>query len=214
MIISGLADVALEDVHDPLAVSKDLAEIRDAARRGGHLARQLLQFSRKDSGVVERIDVNDVVRHMPVLLGTFVSHDIAIDFNVPKTPAFVDIAAATLEQIVLNLAVNSRDAMPHGGTLHVETSVEDIPRRNDLRPSVPAGRYVRICVRDTGCGMDVDTLRQAFDPYFTTKSAGHGTGLGLATVLEIVQGAGGAVGVETVVGQGTSVIVYLPEAPT
>jgi PAS domain S-box-containing protein len=187
------------------------AEIVKAADRGAALTRQLLAFSRQQVVQAEPIDLNALVRDTAQLLGRLIGEDVAITENLEDELGTVLADAGQLSQVLVNLAVNARDAMPGGGQLTIETHNVDLSDRwvgtlGDLEP----GHYVRLTVTDTGCGMDKETVEHVFEPFFTTKPVGQGTGLGLATVYGIVRQSRGAVHVYSEPGRGTSFSVYLP----
>ena len=190
-------------ITDPTARA-DLAEIRAAADRGAVLTRQLLTFARRDQANLERIDVAEVIRGVAPMLRVSVGEGVEQHIQVPDAPLVAFTDRHQLEQILLNLALNARDAMPDGGVLTI-TAVAD------ARPA-PWGPGVVIAVRDTGVGMSPEVLGQAFEPFYTTKPPGKGTGLGLSTVYGIVRQSNGVVALESAVGEGTTVTVRLPGA--
>jgi PAS domain S-box-containing protein len=187
------AQLLRETTDGPEAV-----DIEDAARRGAALTRQLLQFSRGEAPAPGPVPVAEVVNGMAPMLRRLISRDIRLDFTLGPTDAVVWVDRGQLEQVVLNLVVNARDAMPEGGTLAVSTDVQ--------------GNVACLEVRDSGHGMDAETRARAFEPFFTTKPRGRGTGLGLATVYGIVSKAGGDIEVESAPGKGTTMRVRLPLA--
>lgn len=181
------------------------------AQRGAKLVGQLLSFSRKQRLAPEPVDVNQLVDTVAEMLSRTLGVSIRVDVVTQKDlwPALVD--STQLELMLLNLAINARDAMPEGGLLTIETSVlhgvpEDL--RTDLRP----GEYVSIAVKDTGTGMTPDVLARAFDPFFTTKEPGKGTGLGLSQVYGFARQSGGTAKIESEVGRGTVVRILLPRS--
>lgn len=188
-------------------------EIKDAASRCAALTRQLLIFSRKHAAQPELLDLNVQVADARKLLLRVIGEDIAFTANLQATPAPVRLDPVHLQQLVVNLAVNARDAMPSGGSLVIETDTRAVTAAEvEARPGVEPGTFVVLALTDTGCGMSPETIEHIFEPFFTTKPAGKGTGLGLATVYEIVSQAGGFVRVESEIGQGTTFRVYLPLA--
>lgn len=190
----------------------DIDEIENAARRATALTRQLLAFSRGQVLTPEDLDMSDVVRGMIGMLSRLLGEDVEL---VTKEAEFLSCANADrgqLEQVIANLAINARDAMPRGGVLIIETS--EIGFEYDYADHdgnvIPAGRYVQLCVSDTGDGMDEATRARIFDPFFTTKPPGKGTGLGLSTVIGIVSQSGGYMSVYSSPGRGTTFKIYLP----
>ncbi len=183
----------------------DLGEIRAAAERGASLTRQLLTFARRDVANPEAVDVSDVVRGVSGMLERTLGEDIDLRLDLASEPLVVVADRQQLEQIVLNLAINARDAMPGGGTLTLATSVA--APSEALRPG--AGRDAVLRVIDTGVGMTDAVIERAFEPFFTTKPRGQGTGLGLASVYGIVRRNGGDVRIDSAVDEGTIVTVSL-----
>lgn len=194
---------------DPLRA--DINEIARAGARAGELTHQLLAFSRRQLLKPRVVSPNDVISGMAAMLRRLVGEDIDMVF-IPGTDVgqvFVD--PGQLEQVLLNLVVNARDAMPRGGTLTIETtSVEIDAQRAAEQLDLGVGRYVRVSVADTGTGMDVATQARVFEPFFTTKPTGKGTGLGLSTAFGIVKQSGGHIHVESEAGRGTIFRIYLP----
>jgi len=208
--ILGYGDLMLPKLHDPTLRFK-MMEIRKAAERAAALTRQLLAFSRKQVLVPEVVPVGGLISELSRMLRRLIGEDIELVTRVPSTPVAVRADPGQLEQVLMNLAVNARDAMPRGGKLTIEAAVvdpDDAFRRE--HPDVPAGRQVMISVTDTGVGMDPEVSKHIFEPFFTTKEKGKGTGLGLATVYGIVTQSGGHVEVETAPGQGTRFRIFLP----
>lgn len=188
-----------------------LDHIRIAAERGAALTAQLLAFSRRQRLEAKVVDLDRTVAGLLDLLGSTLSSGIAIHTSVsaPVWPALVD--PTQIELIILNLAINARDAMPGGGTLTL--GVDNVTRGAPTRPEEPAaGDYVRVAVSDTGTGMSEAVLARAFEPFFTTKEVGKGSGLGLAQVFGFAKQSGGGVRIDSVLGQGTTVSVFLPRA--
>ena len=191
--------------------ARSAQQISQAAERAASLTRQLLTFSRRQVMQPRRLDLNEVVSHMTKMLGRILGEDIALQLNYFAQPALVQADAGMMEQILLNLAVNSRDAMPKGGQLTLRVSVGEVDARHVAQhPEGQAGRFVCLSVSDTGCGIAPENLRRIFEPFFTTKEVGKGTGLGLATVYGIVKQHQGWIEVESQVGDGTTFHVFLP----
>ncbi|MFP5352308.1 MAG: ATP-binding protein [Actinomycetota bacterium] len=208
-VILGFTDVLRERIGDA-AAAEDLEEIRKAAERAAELTRQLLAFSRREVVAPRVLQLNDLVADMERMLRRTLGEDIDLRFERTDVPP-VRVDPGQLEQILLNLAINARDAMPRGGGLTIET---DLVAVSEVEPEadLPSGNFVVLRVRDTGSGIDPSILPRVFEPFFTSKERGHGTGLGLATVYGAVQQAGGHVTVSSEVGHGTVFSVYLPEA--
>lgn len=192
-------------------LSGSAEQICQAAERAAGLTRQLLTFSRRQMMQPKPLDLNLVVSNLTKMLGRILGEDIALQFNYSPNLPVVHADAGMIEQILLNLAVNSRDAMPSGGQLSIRTKVVDL--YNDALKAHPEGRegeFVCLSVTDTGCGIEAATLPHIFEPFFTTKAVGKGTGLGLATVYGIIKQHLGWVEVESEVGNGTTFHVFLP----
>ncbi len=182
-----------------------------AADRAATLTRQLLAFSRKELRRPRVIDLNHVVLDVVPMLQRLIGEDVLLVANLCNESARVLADPGQMDQVLMNLSVNARDALPEGGRLEIVTSVETLPD-GDPDDRVPPGRYVILGVADTGVGMGRETLSHVFEPFFTTKGSGKGTGLGLATVFGIVQQSGGIIGVSSAEGAGTTFRVYLPLA--
>jgi PAS domain S-box-containing protein len=185
--------------------------IREAAKRGASLTRQLLSFSRKQPVQVQVLDLNDRLKEVGKLLRPLMGDDVELSILPRSASAIVEVDPGYLDQIVVNLAVNARDAMPHGGKLVIETDVRDFDEAFAKdHPPMTAGRYIMLAVSDNGSGMDPVTLARIFEPFFTTKETGKGSGLGLATVYGIVQQSMGHIWVYSEPGRGTTFKIYLP----
>jgi PAS domain S-box-containing protein len=203
---------ALVGSEDRDQVLADLRQVEEAARRGAALTRQLLTFSRRDVVAPQVLDVDDVVENVSEMLRRTIGEHISLRFATDDSPRWrVLIDRGQLEQVLVNLAVNARDAMPEGGSLTIETRNEELDE-TFLQPEarMTTGPYVMLVVSDSGVGMAPEVAARAFEPFFTTKPAGSGTGLGLATVYGIVTGSGGVVRLYSEPGLGTAVKVYLP----
>ncbi|HXO86853.1 MAG TPA: ATP-binding protein, partial [Gemmatimonadales bacterium] len=188
--IVGYADLLAEDLG-PRHL-EDVEEIRKAARRAAALTRQLLAFSRKQVLEPRIVNLNDVVLNLDKMLRSLMSENIELKAALAPDLHATRADLNQLEQVILNLAINSRDAMPDGGTLTIETANVTLDQEYaDHHVSVVPGEYVMVAVSDTGCGMTEQTKARIFEPFFTTKPAGHGTGLGLSTVYGIVKQSGG-----------------------
>ena len=189
----------------------DIEQVRLAGERAAHLTHQLLSFARREIVQPEIVDVNDVVSNVEQLLRRTLGEQVELNSSLAENLRPVLIDPGQLEQILVNLAVNARDAMPGGGALQIDTVNMEIDEEYVAsRPELSPGPHVRLRVSDTGVGMSAETMQRAFDPFFTTKPAGQGTGLGLATVYGIVQQAGGHSQIYSEAGVGTTFTVLLP----
>jgi len=211
--IAGFAELALQNLRHGDPAARDVCEIRRAASRAAALTRQILTFARWRPCARRAIDLNAVVEGLEGLLRRLIRED--IDLRLLLAPSLDPVGAdpAQVEQVVMNLCLNARDAMPEGGRLAIETSnvtidAEHAARLDGLRP----GRHARLVVTDTGTGMTEEVRARAFEPFFTTKEECKGTGLGLATVREIIRECGGHISVESEPGRGTTFTILLPRA--
>ena len=210
-IITGYCGLALKDLGEGDPQRPRVEQILDAANRGASLTRQLLAFGRKQVLQPKVFDLNAVVLDTERMLRRLIEESIQLTTVTASTLGRVKADRGQIEQVMMNLAVNARDAMPRGGKLIIETAdVElDEPYARS-HPGVEPGRYVLLAVSDSGHGMDAETAARIFEPFFTTKETGKGTGLGLATVYGIVKQSGGHISVYSEVGHGTTFKVYLP----
>ena len=212
-VILGYCELLLADLDPDDPRQADIAEIQKAGTRAAGLTRQLLAFSRKQIIEPTLLDLNVVVADMRAMLGRLIGEDVKVVLGLRPELALVKADRGQVEQIVMNLAVNARDAMPKGGTLTIETAnVELDEHYAKTHLAVKPGPYVALTVTDTGTGMTPEVQARLFEPFFTTKEVGKGTGLGLATVHGIVTRSGGSVNVYSEVGKGTSFKVYFPRA--
>ena len=213
--VLGYSQMLLEQIDEDKPMYTDLKEIQEAAERAASLTRQLLTFSRQQVLNLVLIDLNRVVREIEQMLRRLIGEDVIMATQLPPEQLCIKADLTQLEQILVNLAVNARDAMPSGGRLTIETATVTFagPHAED-GATVPPGRYVRLSVSDTGCGMTPDTKARVFEPFFTTKEKGKGTGLGLATVYGAVTQLGGFIFVRSRLHQGTTFEVYLPHCDT
>ena len=202
-VITSYSELVLSELAEEAAHRADIEEIRRAANRASALTRQLLAFSRRQVLQPRDLDLNGVVASVESMLGRIIGEGITLIFNPGENVGTVRADPGQLEQVLLNLAVNARDAMPEGGTLTLATS-----RLMALHAA--AGDFVQLTVADTGIGMDEATIARAFEPFFTTKSLGDGTGLGLSTVHGIVTQSGGRIEVDSAPGVGTTFRIFLP----
>ncbi len=221
-VITGNLEFAQADLPNDSPVRRDLDEISRAAQRARDLVRQLLAFSRKQTVVLQPIDLSDVVKGAESLLRRVIGEEILLDVHLASNLPAVRADRSQLEQVLMNLAVNARDAMltpahgtqGRGGTLQIDTAPVYITADEAMRLSgMQPGQAVRLRVRDSGHGMDATTRARAFEPFYTTKAIGSGTGLGLATVFGIVRQFGGAIRLESIPGTGTLFSLYFPIAP-
>jgi two-component system, cell cycle sensor histidine kinase and response regulator CckA len=205
-VINGYSDLLLS-VGTGDRTQDAAAAIRDAGERAAALTRQLLAFSRKAIIEPKILDLNEVVARTERLLRRLIGEDVALATDLDSRPTWVRADAGQLEQVLLNLAVNARDAMPGGGRLTITTREVEF---GVGAPDVPPGRYAELAVSDTGCGMNEDLKANIFEPFFTTKEVGKGTGLGLATVYGIVKTCGGHIRVDSKPGAGTRFTILIP----
>ncbi|MFW6205712.1 MAG: PAS domain S-box protein [Gemmatimonadota bacterium] len=213
-VINGHARFALENVEAGNRLRDDLLAIEKSGARAAQLTQQLLAFSRRQVLHPQVLDPNDVVRGIQGMLRRLIGEHIRVQIRLTDREVRVRADRGQLEQVLINLVVNARDAMPSGGTLTLETDVITLEPHDDrvARWDVEPGSFVRLRVADTGVGMDPETLEQAFEPFFTTKEPGKGTGLGLATVFGIVKQSGGHVRARSAPGAGTVCEVILPRS--
>lgn len=210
-IITGYTELALTRQNIPREVQADIERIENASERAAALVRQLLAFSRKQVMQPRTLDLNKIALSLDVLLRRLMDERIEMITKVEENLGKVKADPAQIEQVIMNLVVNARDAMPQGGRLIVETSNVDLDLNYaDEHATVKPGPYVMLAVSDTGVGMDRETLAHIFEPFYTTKESGRGTGLGLSTVYGIVKQSGGYVWVYSEPGKGSTFKVYLP----
>jgi PAS domain S-box-containing protein len=212
MVVKGHAQLLLDRLPNEPSLRHSVQQMEKAADRAASLTRQLLAFSRKQVLQPRVLDMNDVVAGMIKMFSRVIGENIEMAFvpagNLGRTKA----DPGQIEQVLLNLVVNARDAMPTGGRLTIETSNVQLDRGYAAaHASVEAGPYVMLTVTDTGCGMDAETQSHIFEPFFTTKEKGKGTGLGLATVYGVVKQSGGYIWVYSEVGRGSTFKIYLPQ---
>jgi two-component system cell cycle sensor histidine kinase/response regulator CckA len=210
--ILGYAELARVDLPEGHPARASLRQVQAAAERATALTRQLLAFARRQVIAPARLDLNQLVLDLHPMLERLLGEDIELATRTETGLWPVRADASQIEQVVLNLAVNARDAMPEGGRLVVQTSNAVLERTIDRGEEIAPGRYVLLEVSDTGCGMDEPTLARAFEPFFTTKPQGRGTGLGLSTCYGIVRQSGGHVFGSSEPGRGTTFKVFLPIA--
>jgi len=209
-VISGYAEMSLKRNDDP-RLARELGEITDAAGRAAALTRQILAFSRRQVMQPEVVSLNDVIVDTDKLIRRLLGDDVGVELQLDEQLDDVLADAGQLGQVLMNLAINARDAMPGGGLLTIRTeNVRLGAGQVAALFGAPPGTYVKLSVRDTGTGMDRETQRRIFEPFFTTKETGKGTGLGLSTCYGIVKQSGGYIGVESELGRGTTFEIHLP----
>ncbi|HLF92096.1 MAG TPA: ATP-binding protein [Planctomycetota bacterium] len=210
-VINGYSNMLLEQASPKDSLRELYQEIYDAGRRAAGLTRQLLAFSRKEVIVPVALDLNTLLRQFEKMIRRLLGEDIQIGLDMDPELGKIKADPGQIEQVVMNLAVNARDAMPQGGSLVVQTvNVTLDPASAQKQGGIAPGPYVRLIVADTGCGMDESVHARLFEPFFTTKERGRGTGLGLSTVYGIVRGCGGHISVESEVGKGSAFTILFP----
>ncbi|MBI2838790.1 MAG: response regulator [Acidobacteria bacterium] len=209
--ILGFSDIMMVQLGESHSLAPPLIEIRKAGERAASLTRQLLAFGRKQVLIPQIISLNAIVAELNKILRRVIGEDIELVTKLDPSLATVRADPGQLEQVIMNLVVNARDAMPAGGILTIETRDEVLDDRLPIeRESLDPGRYVMLAVRDTGAGMDAQTRSRIFEPFFTTKETGKGTGLGLATVYGIITQSGGRIWVYSEPGRGATFKAFLP----
>jgi two-component system cell cycle sensor histidine kinase/response regulator CckA len=210
-VILGYSRMSLERLPEQDPIREDLMQIEVAGQRAAALTHQLLAFSRKQVLQLEILDLNSLVENLEKMLGRLIGEDLTVSIHLSPDLGHIKADRTQLEQVILNLAVNSRDAMPKGGRLVIETSNAALgPEYCSQHRSVEPGNYVMLAVSDTGVGMSPEVQARIFEPFFTTKELGRGTGLGLSTVFGIVKQSGGHVWVYSEPGKGTTFKIYFP----
>jgi signal transduction histidine kinase len=211
--ILGYSEFVLQEIGPDDKIRPDIEEIRNSGQRASALTRQLLAFSRQQAFEVRVLDINEAIVNVEKLLRRLIGADVKLTTVLGPDAGHVAVDPGQLEQVLINLCVNSRDAMPDGGELIIRTSREALTRSRTLDGgTMEPGDYVSITVADTGQGMTPETRSQCLEPFFTTKPAGFGTGLGLSTVFGIVKQSGGYIDIRSRPGAGTAITVYLPHA--
>src|SRR5213593_3711838 len=211
-IITGYSDMVLSRIGPEDAMRRDIEQIKKAGDRAHSLTRQLLAFSRRQMLQPKVLDLNAVVSNLEPMLHRLIGENIELAIVLKPGLGQVKADPGQLEQVIMNLTINARDAMPHGGKLLFETdnaTLDEVYARQHI-PTQP-GSYVRLAVSDTGCGMDEATQSRIFEPFFTTKEQGKGTGLGLSMAYGIVKQSGGYIWVYSEPGEGTTFKIYLPQ---
>jgi two-component system, cell cycle sensor histidine kinase and response regulator CckA len=210
-VVAGHTSLQLAKAKLDSDVAWSLRQVQGAGERAAALTRQLLAFSRKQVMQKKVVSLSEVIENVASMFRRLIPESIAITFDHPPALPLIYADVCNLEQIVVNLVVNARDAMPDGGTIAIRTdSVEVTPAQAALNRDARAGRFTRLIVSDTGEGMSEQTLTRIFEPFFTTKEVGKGTGMGLATVIGIVQQHDGWIEVDSQLGRGTTFCIYLP----
>jgi two-component system cell cycle sensor histidine kinase/response regulator CckA len=213
-VVMTYADLLLLDIAQDSPMRTDLEEIRRAAERAASLTRQLLVFSRQQLLEPKVLDLNELIRDAAKMLQRVVGEELAINLQLEPELGAVRVDPGQMEQVLVNLAGNARDAMPNGGQITIRTANFDLGDDEAREhPGAQAGPHVEIAISDTGIGMDAATLARAFEPFFTTKPHGKGAGLGLATVFGIAQQSGGYVWVASASGEGSTFRFLLPRVP-
>lgn len=213
-VMLACSELGLLDVEENHPAGQQLVEIRAAAQRAAVLTRQLLAFSRRQILQPRPVDLDEVVRGTEQLLRRLIGEDIELELRLAGDLPAVRLDPGQIGQVLMNLAVNSRDAMPQGGTLVLETDTVELDEAYArLHPRTSPGTYVMLGVADTGCGMDAETREHAFEPFYTTKPMDRGTGLGLSTVLGIVEQSGGSIVLESEPGLGARFRMYFRPLP-
>lgn len=209
-VISGHCEMILAAIPEQAPIADDVTAIRDTVRRATALTHQLLAFSRRQVLRPEALDLNALVASVKTMLNRLLPEDVRIELVPCREPAIVEIDSGQFQQLLLNLVLNARDAMPSGGTLRIETMRAVLDSAAAAALGVAPGEYVELRVTDTGMGMAPEIQRRIFEPFFTTKEVGKGTGLGLATAYGIAHQSGGGIKVESAVGSGSTFHVYFP----
>jgi signal transduction histidine kinase/CheY-like chemotaxis protein len=211
MVISAYSELTIESLPEADPSRHRVQEILGASRRAADLTRQLLGFGRKQVQALRVLDLNEVIEDICRMLPRLIGEDVELLFVPGKKLGRVKVDPIQIEQVVMNLAANARDAMPRGGKLTIETMNIHLDEDYVLRHSVPAGEYVLLVLADSGNGIEPEHLSNIFEPFYTTKDEGMGTGLGLATVYGIVKQSAGFVSVYSEVGMGTTFKIYFPQ---
>jgi signal transduction histidine kinase/ActR/RegA family two-component response regulator len=210
-VVLSYSAFALASLDDGDSVAADVREIQSAGKRAADLTRQLLAFSRQQMLAPAVVDLNDVVAHMDTMLRRLIGEDVDLRTVTPPYIGKVKVDRGQIEQVIMNLAINARDAMPNGGTLIIETAGVFLDERYaSTHVGVKVGPHVLLSVTDAGVGIPPEVQGRIFEPFFTTKERGKGTGLGLATVLGVVEQSGGSISVFSEPGNGATFKIYFP----
>jgi PAS domain S-box-containing protein len=212
-VILGNAELLARELREDASLAETVREIADAAKQSAALTQQLIAFGRRQVLRPQRIDLNELLAGLERIMRGMLGERVRLAWNRAPNLAQIVTDPAQMEQVIVNLAVNARDAMPGGGTLAIETANVRLDAEFAQRhPGIVRGPHVCLTVADDGCGMDPETRTHIFDPFFTTKERGQGSGLGLATVFGIVKQSGGSIAVDSEVGRGTTFRLYFPTA--
>ncbi|HLX97014.1 MAG TPA: ATP-binding protein, partial [Verrucomicrobiae bacterium] len=212
--IIGQSELLIEDLPSESPLAQNAAEISKAADRAARLTRQLLAYGRKQFLHPKKLNLNEIVAGMEAMFRHLMGGDVDVRIISDAGLHSVTADAGQIEQVIINMAINARDAMPHGGKLTLETANVTFPREGvGLNPEMKPGDYVMLAITDTGTGMNAKVKAQVFEPFFSTKEVGRGTGLGLATCYGIVKQSGGHINVYSEPGRGTTFKIYLPQVP-
>jgi len=212
MVIRGCSELLEYHISIPEKISGYVRQIQDATSVATSVVQQLMAFSRKQPPERRVVDVNAIVRDLLRMLPRLLGEDVQVVIRTGDGAHHINADRGHLEQVIMNLAVNARDAMPRGGALTIETALvrREQSQSGALAETLPPGNYVSLSVADNGIGMDRDTLSHLFEPFFTTKERGKGTGLGLSTVYGIVKQNGGVISVDSTPGKGTTFVIHFP----
>lgn len=214
-VIKAYVQLTLAELEVSSPMRADIKVIGDAADRAAELTRQLLAFSRQQVLLPQRVNLRTIVEGIEPLVRTLLGPEITLVADVARSVPDIEADRSQLEQVLMNLAVNARDAMPHGGSITFAIGQAEVTGANASKhQGTPPGSYATLAVRDSGVGMPPEVVAQIFEPFFTTKGPGKGTGLGLSTVYGIVKQSGGHVSVSSAVGKGTTFTIYLPSVST
>jgi two-component system, cell cycle sensor histidine kinase and response regulator CckA len=208
-VILGYCEILEEQPDLPAPTRKMILEIHNAGTSAKNLTQRLLAFSRRQVLQPVTLDLNETVRRMQIMLNRLIGDDVALTSALCPDLATINADPSQVEQVLMNLAINARDAMPKGGKISIATANVEIDEAHARQPPFAGpGQYVRLTVSDTGCGMDAETQSHIFEPFFSTKAPGRGTGLGLSTVFGIVSESGGAIAVYSEPNHGTTFKIY------